>query len=214
MPAAAEHRPRRPIAAPRQPAESADRRWLTVVRSSHRAGLTVAKYITCNQLQNFFRVGPSGACLSREEWALWILHSRGGPTGGAWSHFTYGGLELMTLCPSTSRSPRIAGRRDSHLTAVPRVCYRTGISDLERMPMMPDYAIQPCHGSRPLAHHSRRLAWRSGPLLREALSARAEGAARHFASTTATPTACLAGRARVQGGAGCRRCRTQDAELT
>ena len=52
----------RPIAAPRQPAESADRRWLTVVRSSHRAGLTVAKYITCNQLQNFLP-GRAVRCL-------------------------------------------------------------------------------------------------------------------------------------------------------
>ena len=35
-----------------------------------RGCMTVAKYITCNQLQNFFRVGPSGACLHREEWVL------------------------------------------------------------------------------------------------------------------------------------------------
>ena len=83
VPAAAEHRPRRPIAAPRQPAESADRWWLTVVRLSNRAGLTVDKYINRNQLQDFFRVGPSGACLSREEWVFSrVMRSRGGPTGG------------------------------------------------------------------------------------------------------------------------------------
>ena len=136
-----------------------------------------------------------------------------------------------------------------------RGCAMVSGLGLERMLIMRDYAIQPSprlsrHGysvtrktmqtgtqASPAGNHSRTtlLGPESRPLapptptqllIRQAITVRAEGAARHFACTTATLTAGMAGRRRrrppphaalrdqvrapVQGGAGCSGCRMQN----
>ena len=81
----------------------------------------------------------------------------------AWSHFTYGGLELMTLCPSTSRSPRIAAiplrcltyplQRTVH-AILPARC--PGRVLLARIPFGQAPFLRPLRGPRTTGRRGRR----------------------------------------------------------